>query len=115
MGWWKYIKSRFENISRILDDIISSQIPSNDKIGLGYDKVKEPEYSSITNQGGNERSYDALKSHVKREGSKKYLSSFHDKDKTNEVSKRPMKNRYTYPTDNSDPYLSMFHKKQHDW
>ena len=21
----------------------------------------------------------------------------------------------TYRTDNSDPYLSMFHKKQHDW
>ena len=90
----KYIKSNFENKSRILDDILSIQRPSNDKTGLGYDKLKEPEYSSITNQGGNERSYDALKSHVKREGSKKYLSSFHDKHRTNEVSKRPMTNRY---------------------
>ena len=57
-------------------------------------KEKEPEYSSVSNQGGNERSYDALKSPVKREESKKYVSSFHDKDKTNEVSKRPMTSRY---------------------
>ena len=38
----KYIKSKFENNSRILDDILSIQRPSNDKTGLGYDKVKEP-------------------------------------------------------------------------
>ena len=43
----KYIKSKFEKISRILDDILSSQRPSNDKTGIGYDKVKKPEYSSI--------------------------------------------------------------------
>ena len=61
----KYIKSKFENNSRILDDILSSQIPSNDKTGLEYDKEKVPEFSSITNQGGNERSYDVLKSPVK--------------------------------------------------
>ena len=78
----------------ILDDILSSQRPSNDKIGLGYDKVKDLEYSSVTNQGGNERSYDALKSHIKREEIKKYVSSFHDKDITNELPKRPMTNIY---------------------
>ena len=90
----KYIKSKFENSSRILDDILSNQIPSN--TGLGYDKVKKPEYSSVIDQGGNERSYDALKSPVKREESKKYVSSFHDKDRTNEISKRPMTNRYQH-------------------
>ena len=63
----KCIKSKFENNSMILNDILSSQISSNNKIGLGYDKEKEPEYSSISNQGGNERRYDALKSPVKRE------------------------------------------------
>ena len=89
-----YIKSKFENNSRILDDILSSQISSNYRTSLRYEKVKEPEYSSVTNQGGNERSYDALKSLVKREESKKYVSSFHDKDRTNEVSTRPMTNRY---------------------
>ena len=47
----KYITSKFENNSRILDDILSSQRPSNGKTGLGYDKVKKMEYSSITNQG----------------------------------------------------------------
>ena len=49
----KYIKSKFENISRILDDTLSIQRPSNDKTGLGYDKVKDLEYSYVTNQGGN--------------------------------------------------------------
>ena len=29
------IKSNFENSSRILDDILSSQIPSGDRSGLG--------------------------------------------------------------------------------
>ena len=43
----KYMKSKFENNSRILDDILSSQIPSNDKTGLGYDKVKKPGCSSF--------------------------------------------------------------------
>ena len=89
------IKSKFENSSRILDDILSNLRPLSDKSGLGFDKEKKPEYSSFTNQGGNKRSYAAaLKSPVKKEESKKYVSSFHDKDKNNEVSKRPMTNRY---------------------
>ena len=37
----KYIKSKFEKNSRILDDILSRQRPSNDKTDLGYDKSKE--------------------------------------------------------------------------
>ena len=34
----KSVQSKFENNSRILDDILSSQIPSSDKSGLGFDK-----------------------------------------------------------------------------
>ena len=33
--------SNFENNSRILDDILSIQRPSNDKIGLGYDNERK--------------------------------------------------------------------------
>ena len=61
---------------------------------LGYEKVKKPQYSSITNQSGNERSYDAIKSPIRREESKKYVSSSHDEDRANEVSKIPMSIRY---------------------
>ena len=49
------IKSKFENNSKVLDDILSIQIPSNDKTGLGYDKVKKPRCSSFTKQGRNKR------------------------------------------------------------
>ena len=41
------MKSKFEGISKILDDILNRQIPSNDKYGLGY----RPKYSSFANQG----------------------------------------------------------------
>ena len=37
----KSVQSKFENNSRTLDDILSSQIPSSDKSGLGYDKEKK--------------------------------------------------------------------------
>ena len=36
------IKSKFENNSKVLDGILSIQIPSIDKSGLGYDKEKKP-------------------------------------------------------------------------
>ena len=62
---------------------------------MGFDKEKKSEYSSFTNQGGNKRSYAAtIKSPVKKEENKKYAPSFYDKNKTNEVCKRPMTNRY---------------------
>ena len=44
----KCIKSKFENNSRILDDILSSQTSSNDKTGLGYDNERKLERSSFT-------------------------------------------------------------------
>ena len=39
----------------IIDDILSSQRPSNYKTSLGYDKVKKPECASFTKQGRNKR------------------------------------------------------------
>ena len=61
------IKSKFENNSRNLDEILSVQIPSNNKSGLGVDKEKKPIYSSFTNQDGNKRIYAAtLKIPIKR-------------------------------------------------
>ena len=91
------IKSKFENDSKVLDDILSSQISSGDKSSLGYEKAKKPEYSSFTDQGGNKRSYvDVLKSPVRKEECKKYGPSSYDKNRTNEVSKIPMTNRYQH-------------------
>ena len=43
------IKTKFENSSNILDDILRSQKPSNDKIGLGYDNERKSKCSSFTN------------------------------------------------------------------
>ena len=45
----KSIKSKFENISRILDDILSSQRPSSYRFGLGFVKEKKLEIFPITN------------------------------------------------------------------
>ena len=39
------VKRKFEGSSKILDDILNIQIPSNDKYGLGY----RPKYYSFTN------------------------------------------------------------------
>ena len=59
------IKSKFENNAKTLDDILSSQRPSRDKFGLGYDKEKKPE-------------------------NKRFTLSSHDKDGTNVMPRRPM-------------------------
>ena len=36
------IKSKFENISRILDDILNNQRASSDRSDLGFNKEKKP-------------------------------------------------------------------------
>ena len=36
------IKTKFENSSRILDDILNSQRASSDRSGLGFNKEKKP-------------------------------------------------------------------------
>ena len=91
----EYIKSKFENNSKNLDDILSSQIPSRDKYGLGYDKEKNPKCSSLTNQGRNKRSYVAArKCPIQKEEIKKSTLSSHDKDRNNVIPRRPMKRIY---------------------
>ena len=66
------IKSKFENNSRILDQIMSSQRPSSDRSGLGFVKEKDPKSFLVTNQEGSKKIYaDVLKTVAKREGSKK--------------------------------------------
>ena len=61
-------QSKFEDSSRILDDILSSQRPSSDKSVLGYDKENDPEYSSFIFQDRNKRKYDVvLKSLIKKD------------------------------------------------
>ena len=75
----KSIKSKFENNSRILDDIMSSQIPSSDRYVLGFVKDKNPESSPLTNQRGSTKSYaEVLKSLVKKEKCKEHALSFHE-------------------------------------
>ena len=84
------IKSKFENSSRILDDILNSQRASSDRFGLGFNKEKKPKCFSLTNQGGNKRSYaESLKSLFKKEESKKASLNSQDKNRNNMVPKRP--------------------------
>ena len=78
------IKSKFENNSRTLNEILSVQRPSSDKYGLGY--------SSSSNQDGNKRSYAVvLKSPIKREESKKYSPIL---QRTYTMPRIPMTSRY---------------------
>ena len=53
MGWWKIYQTKVWKQLKDLRWYLSSQIPSNDKTGLGYVKEKKPEYSSVLNEGGN--------------------------------------------------------------
>ena len=89
------IKSKFENSSKTLDDILSSQIPSRDQSGLGYDKENKSECSPLTNHGRNKRSYAAsLKSPTPNEEIKKFALSSHDKSRTNVIPRKPIVSRY---------------------
>ena len=88
------IKSKFENSSRILDDILSSQRPSGDRSGLGFVEEKKPEsFLVCTNQEGSKKSYaEVLKTPAKKERSKKADLNSQDKNRNNLAPKRP--NRY---------------------
>ena len=88
-----YIKSKFENSSRILDDILSSQIPLSDRSGLGFVKGKNPESFPIKNQEGSKKIYaEVLETPAKKERSKKYGLISEDKNRNHITPKRP--NRY---------------------
>ena len=86
------IKSKFENSSRIIDDILNNQRSSSDRSGLGFNKEKKPECFFFTNQGGNKKIYvEALKSPVKKRESEKHALNSQDKNINNMVPKRPNK------------------------
>ena len=85
------MKSKFEGSSKILDDILNIQRPSNDKFGVVY----RPKYSSFTIQVGNKKIYVvALKSPVKKEEIKNSIPTSHDKNRINVIPRIPMTNRY---------------------
>ena len=87
------IKSKFENISRILDDILSSQRASGDRCGLGFIKEKKPDIFPVSNQEGSKKSYaEVLTTPAKKERSKKDGLISEDKNRINLEPKRP--NRY---------------------
>ena len=71
------IKTKFEKSSMTLDDISSSQRPSRDKNGLGYDNERNLKCSSFTNQEINNRSYAATLKNpiIKKESHKSAPSS----------------------------------------
>ena len=82
------IKSKFENSSKILDDILSSQRPSSDRCVLVFIKEKKPESYPDTNQEGSKKSYaEVLKTPAKKEGSKKASLSSQDKNRNKNSTK----------------------------
>jgi hypothetical protein len=71
-------QSRFENSSKILDDILNSQISSSNKSGLGYDQKKSNKGSNSTSQktDKNPKSYAvSLQSSFKKEERKIKIDS----------------------------------------
>ena len=75
------IKSKFENNSKILDDILSGQRKSSDKVGLGYKK----------------KSCDvAIMDSIGKKDSHKCAPSSHNKDRTNMMPRRPITSRYKH-------------------
>ena len=85
------MKSKFEGSSKVLDDILNRQRPSNDKSVLWY----RPKYSCFTNQGGNKKIYSTtLKSPVKKEESKKSIPNSREKNRINVIPKKPTRNIY---------------------
>ena len=87
------IKSKFENSSRILDDIVSSQRPSGDRSSLRFVKEKKLEGFSVSKKEGSKKSYaEILKNPTKTERSKKVELISQDKNRNNIAPKRP--NRY---------------------
>jgi chromosome segregation ATPase len=66
-------QSRFENSSKILDDILNNQISSSNKTGLGYDQNKSNKGSNSTSQetDKNPKSYATFPSELFQKGRKK--------------------------------------------
>ena len=83
------ITNFFENNSKILDDILRSQKPSNDKTSLGYDNERNSRCSSFTNRERNNRRgcANVLKSPINN--SRNSSPSSHYNDRTRMILKRP--------------------------
>jgi hypothetical protein len=98
------IKSKFENKSKILNKILSSQRSSNDRIGLGYDHSTKQENDKISYA-------DVLKKPINRKENKirtipfeaipnkqKYAPSTNKKDnEKNRIIRRNPSNRCNIP------------------
>ena len=96
------IQSKFENNSKILNNILSSQRSSNDKTGLGYDLSTEQKNDQQPISGAG-----SLKNSIRREESKartiplktvpnkqKYALPTKEKyDKKNRIIRRNLSNR----------------------
>ena len=82
------IKTKFENSSNILDDILRSLKLSNHKNGLGYDNEIKSELSSLTNQERNNRRgcANVLKNPIKN--CQNSAPSSHYNDRTGMILKR---------------------------
>jgi hypothetical protein len=50
-------KKNMQNNSKVLDEIISSQIPRHDKFGLGFNQTKKGSRSKTTDHERKQRSY----------------------------------------------------------
>ena len=87
------IKSKFENSSRILNDILNIQRTSSGRSGLGFNKEKKLQCFSHTNQGENKKNYaEALMSPVKKEENNRPTPNSQYKQRNNMVPKRPNRN-----------------------
>jgi hypothetical protein len=80
------IQSKFENNSKILNNILSSQRSSNDKTGLGYDPSTEQENDKINYA-------DVLKNPIRRK---------ENKTRTIPLKTIPNKHKYALPTKEKD-------------
>ena len=76
------IKTKFENSSKILYDVLRSQKPSNDKTGLGYDNERNTKCSSFTNRERNNRRSCANVLKIPIKNSHNFVPSYHYNDRT---------------------------------
>ena len=78
--------------SKALDGILSFQISSSNKTGLGYGKGMKSEKFSSTIHDGNKRSYlDVLKDPIEK-GDSQESDSFQNERRTNKIPRRPVTN-----------------------
>ena len=87
------IKTKIENILKILDDILRIQKPSNDKTGLGYDNERKTKFSAFTNQESNNRIGCANVLNIPIKNSQNFVPSYNYNERTGMILKRPRTSR----------------------